>query len=73
MGTAAAELVSRGGLKRRRTEAGLLVLHFAGYLGAVFLVLSVPQAIVFILVNQALSVSTWAVLRPNHKDALLPS
>ncbi|MEU8179656.1 acyl-CoA desaturase [Micromonospora sp. NPDC049047] len=58
----------RGGLKRRRTEAGLLVLHFAGYLAAVFLVLSVPQAIVFILVNQAIfGLYLGSSFAPNHK------
>ncbi|MEU8257955.1 acyl-CoA desaturase [Micromonospora inaquosa] len=61
-------VVTRGGLRRRRTEAGLLVLHFAGYLGAVFLVLSVPQAIVFILVNQALfGLYLGSSFAPNHK------
>lgn len=61
-------VVSRGGLRRRRTEAGLLILHFAGYLTAVFLVLSVPQAIVFILVNQALfGLYLGSSFAPNHK------
>ncbi|MFE9193044.1 fatty acid desaturase family protein [Micromonospora sp. NPDC007208] len=61
-------VVSRGELRRRRTEAGLLVLHFAGYLAAVFLVLSVPQAIVFILVNQALfGLYLGSSFAPNHK------
>ncbi|MET7704694.1 acyl-CoA desaturase [Micromonospora sp. NPDC005413] len=61
-------VVSRGGLRRRRAEAGLLILHFAGYLGAVFLVLSVPQAIVFILVNQALfGLYLGSSFAPNHK------
>ncbi|MEV4121993.1 acyl-CoA desaturase [Micromonospora sp. NPDC049645] len=67
-GASVRAVVSRGGLRRRRTEAGLLVLHFAGYLGAVFLVLSVPQAIVFILVNQALfGLYLGSSFAPNHK------
>ena len=41
-------------------EAGLLILHAGGYLGAVFLVLSPLRAVVFILVQQGLSASTWA-------------
>lgn len=61
-------VVSRGGLRHRPAEAGLLVLHFAGYLAAVFLVLSVPQAIVFILVNQALfGLYLGSSFAPNHK------
>ncbi|MFI6243034.1 fatty acid desaturase family protein [Micromonospora sp. NPDC050795] len=61
-------VVSRGGLRRRPAEAGLLVLHFAGYLAAVFLVLSVPQAIVFILVNQAIfGLYLGSSFAPNHK------
>ncbi|MCG5438116.1 fatty acid desaturase family protein [Micromonospora foliorum] len=61
-------VVCRAGLRRRRAEAGLLVLHFAGYLAAVFLVLSVPQAIVFILVNQALfGLYLGSSFAPNHK------
>ncbi|WCN79452.1 fatty acid desaturase family protein [Micromonospora sp. LH3U1] len=61
-------VVGRGGLRHRPVEAGLLVLHFAGYLGAVFLVLSAPQAIVFILVNQALfGLYLGSSFAPNHK------
>ena len=61
-------VVSRAGLRHRPAEAGLLVLHFAGYLAAVFLVLSVPQAIVFILVNQALfGLYLGSSFAPNHK------
>lgn len=61
-------VVSRSGLRHRPAEAGVLVLHFAGYLAAVFLVLSVPQAIVFILVNQALfGLYLGSSFAPNHK------
>lgn len=61
-------VVSRPGLRHRPAEAGLLILHFAGYLGVVFLVLSVPQAIVFILVNQALfGLYLGSSFAPNHK------
>ncbi|MEU1590729.1 acyl-CoA desaturase [Micromonospora sp. NPDC005710] len=61
-------VVSRPGLRHRPVEAGLLVLHLAGYLGAVFVVLSVPQAIVFILVNQALfGLYLGSSFAPNHK------
>ncbi|MBM0274855.1 fatty acid desaturase family protein [Micromonospora tarensis] len=67
-GASVRAVVRRGGLRRRRTEAGLLVLHFAGYFGAVFLVLSVPQAIVFILVNQAVfGLYLGSSFAPNHK------
>ncbi|MEV4764514.1 acyl-CoA desaturase [Micromonospora chokoriensis] len=67
-GASVRAVVRRGGLRRRRTEAGLLVVHFAGYLGAVFLVLSGPQAIVFILVNQAVfGLYLGSSFAPNHK------
>ncbi|WP_204945080.1 fatty acid desaturase family protein [Micromonospora luteifusca] len=65
---ASVRAVVRGGLRHRATEAGLLVLHLAGYLAAVFLVLSVPQAIVFILVNQAVfGLYLGSSFAPNHK------
>ncbi|MEU4338435.1 acyl-CoA desaturase [Micromonospora lupini] len=61
-------IVSRSGLRHRPAEAGLFVLHVAGYLGAVFLVLSVPQAIAFILVNQGLfGLYLGSSFAPNHK------
>ncbi|WP_407664287.1 fatty acid desaturase family protein [Micromonospora parastrephiae] len=61
-------IITRRGIRHRPVEAGLLVLHVAGYLGAVFLVLSVPQAIVFILVNQALfGLYLGSSFAPNHK------
>ncbi|MEU7774450.1 acyl-CoA desaturase [Micromonospora taraxaci] len=67
-GASVRAVVRRGGLRRRRTEAALLVVHFAGYLGAVFLVLSGPQAIVFILVNQAVfGLYLGSSFAPNHK------
>ncbi|MEU8217723.1 acyl-CoA desaturase [Micromonospora taraxaci] len=67
-GASVRAVVRRGGLRRRRTEAALLVVHIAGYLGAVFLVLSGPQAIVFILVNQAVfGLYLGSSFAPNHK------
>jgi fatty acid desaturase len=60
--------VWHGGLRARRLEAGLLAVHIGGYLAAVFLVLPLGQAFVFIAVHQAL----WGVymgcsFAPNHK------
>ncbi|MEV0329368.1 acyl-CoA desaturase [Micromonospora echinospora] len=61
-------VVGRGRLRHRPAEVGLLALHLAGYLTAVFLVLSVPQAIVFILVNQGLfGLYLGSSFAPNHK------
>jgi fatty acid desaturase len=49
-------------------EAGLLVAHFAGYLAAVFLVLSPLQAVVFIALHQGLfGVYLGSSFAPNHK------
>ncbi|TVT42313.1 acyl-CoA desaturase [Amycolatopsis rhizosphaerae] len=60
--------VLRGRVKARRLEAVLLAAHFAGYLAAVFLVLTPLQALVFIAVHQGL----WGLymgcsFAPNHK------
>jgi fatty acid desaturase len=60
-------VVSRSG-QRRPAEAALLVLHFALYLGAVFLVLSPVKAVIFIAVQQGLfGVYLGASFAPNHK------
>jgi fatty acid desaturase len=49
-------------------EAGLLAVHVAGYLGAVFLVLSPVRAVVFILVQQGLfGFYLGCSFAPNHK------
>ena len=54
--------------KRRRLELALLLVHFAGYLGALFVVLPPAQAIVFLLVNQAVfGVYLGCTFAPNHK------
>ncbi len=54
--------------RRRPAEAALLALHFALYLGAVFLVLSPVKAVVFIAVQQGLfGVYLGACFAPNHK------
>jgi fatty acid desaturase len=58
----------RKDLGSRAIETGLLVVHFAAYLTAVFLVLSPLTAVVFILIHQCL----WGVymgcsFAPGHK------
>jgi len=58
----------RKNLRSRTMEAALLVLHFAAYLTAVFLVLSPLTGVIFILVHQCL----WGVymgcsFAPGHK------
>ncbi|WP_037353128.1 fatty acid desaturase family protein [Amycolatopsis orientalis] len=60
--------VWRGETKKRRLEGVLLTAHVAGYLTAVFLVLSPGLAVAFVMVHQAL----WGVymgcsFAPNHK------
>lgn len=60
-------VASRPG-QRRPAEAALLALHFALYLGAVFLVLSPVKAVIFIVVQQGLfGVYLGASFAPNHK------
>ncbi len=54
--------------RQRWAEAGLLAVHFAGYLTVIFLVVSPVKAIVFILVQQGLfGVYLGASFAPNHK------
>jgi fatty acid desaturase len=57
-----------GTVKRRRLEATLLGAHVAGYLGALFLVLTPLQAVAFLVVHQALfGVYLGLTFAPNHK------
>ncbi|QIX27702.1 acyl-CoA desaturase [Nocardioides sp. JQ2195] len=60
--------VLRPGLPGRRVEAGLLLAHFAIYLGLVLTVLSPGLAVAFIVVNQAVfGVYLGCSFAPNHK------
>ncbi|MFJ3799470.1 fatty acid desaturase family protein [Streptomyces sp. NPDC090088] len=55
-------------LKSRRLEGGLLFLHMALYLSALFLVLSPGKAMAFLAVNQCLfGVYLGCAFAPNHK------
>lgn len=54
--------------KRRGLEAVLLSVHVLGYLGLLLFVLSLPQALVFLLVHQAVfGVYLGSTFAPNHK------
>ncbi len=54
--------------QHRLAEAVLLAVHFAAYLGVVFLVLSPAKAVVFILIQQGLfGLYLGASFAPNHK------
>ena len=60
--------LSRRTRKHRFAEAALLTVHFAAYLGIIFLVLSPVKAVVFILVQQGLfGLYLGASFAPNHK------
>jgi fatty acid desaturase len=60
--------VLTGAVRRRRLEGLLLFAHCAGYLAAVFLVLSWPRALVFIAVQQGLfGLYLGCAFAPNHK------
>jgi fatty acid desaturase len=57
-----------GTIKRRGLESVLLGAHFAGYLTALFLVLTPLQALAFLVVHQALfGVYLGLTFAPNHK------
>jgi fatty acid desaturase len=61
-------LRSRGGRAVKLVDGALLGTHLAGYLAAVFLVLSPLQAVVFVLVQQGLfGVYLGCSFAPNHK------
>jgi fatty acid desaturase len=63
-----------GTVKRPRLEGALLVLHAAGYLSALLVVLSPLQAIAFLLVHQALfGVYLGMTFAPNHKGMPHPT
>ncbi|MFJ9407938.1 fatty acid desaturase family protein [Streptomyces sp. NPDC101393] len=56
------------GMKRRGTEAALLLTHVAAYLGALFLVLPPGKALVFLFVHQAVfGLYLGSTFAPNHK------
>ncbi|GAA4527846.1 fatty acid desaturase family protein [Amycolatopsis samaneae] len=60
--------VRKPGLKRRGLEAALLFTHFAVYLGALLIVLTPLQALVFFAVHQGLwGVYMGSIFAPNHK------
>ncbi len=62
------QAVLRREVERPALEAALLTIPFAGYLAAVFLVLSPWQAILFIVVHQGLmGVYLGCSFAPNHK------
>ncbi len=66
--------IRSGVVKRRGLESGLLILHFAAYFTALFLVLSPLQAVAFILVHQALfGVYLGMTFAPNHKGMPHPT
>ncbi|WP_327039787.1 acyl-CoA desaturase [Micromonospora maris] len=63
-----------GTVKQRRMESALLILHAVGYLGALVLVLSPPQAVAFLLLHQALfGVYLGMTFAPNHKGMPHPT
>jgi fatty acid desaturase len=60
--------VLRRAFRHRSWEAVLLAVHFAAYLGAVFLVLSPAKAVAFIVVQQGLfGFYLGCSFAPNHK------
>ena len=65
---ASVQYLLRAEVRERALEASLIVLHVALYLGLVFYALSVGQALVFIVVHQALyGLYFGSVFAPNHK------
>ncbi|MQA14334.1 MAG: acyl-CoA desaturase [Pseudonocardiaceae bacterium] len=65
---ASVRAIGRGEVSKPVTEGGLLVLHAAWYLGAVFAVLPPLKAVVFIAVHQGLfGLYLGCSFAPNHK------
>ncbi|MFC5829781.1 fatty acid desaturase family protein [Nonomuraea insulae] len=58
----------RTSLKGRKTEGLLLSAHVLAYMGAVFLVLPLPKALLFLVVHQACyGIYLGCTFAPNHK------
>ena len=65
---ASVQAVLRGEVRRRGVESGLLAVHLVAYVGGLLLLLSPPQALVFVLVHQGLfGVYLGLSFAPNHK------
>ena len=65
---ASVQYLLRAEARHRVVEASVMVLHAVLYLGLVFYALSVGQALLFILVHQALfGLYNGSVFAPNHK------
>jgi fatty acid desaturase len=65
---ASIQALARRGARHRSWEIPLLAVHIAGYLTAVFLVLSPVRAVVFIVLQQALfGLYLGCSFAPNHK------
>ena len=61
-------------LGRKRVEGILLALHAAGYISAVFLVLSPLRAVSFLLMQQGLfGLYLGCAFAPNHKGMAMPA
>lgn len=66
------KFLARGKSRYPKTEALLLLIHFVGYFGLIFAVLPVWQAVVFILIHQAVTgLYLGSVFAPNHKGMLI--
>ena len=65
---ASVRALTRRAARRRSWERALITVHAAGYLTAVFLVLSPVKAVVFIIVQQGLfGLYLGSSFAPNHK------
>ncbi|WP_283134345.1 fatty acid desaturase family protein [Rhizohabitans arisaemae] len=70
---ASVQSLFRGVVRRPLVEGGALLAHFAGYLGALFLVLPPGKALVFLAVHKGLwGFYMGCVFAPNHKGMLMP-
>jgi fatty acid desaturase len=66
------QFLVQGKARLPKTEALLMLLHYLGYLGLLFTMLPVWQAIVFVLIHQtATGLYLGSVFAPNHKGMLL--
>jgi len=71
---ASVKALRNGTVKRPRLESALLILHAAGYLAALLIVLSPLQAVAFLLVHQALfGLYLGMTFAPNHKGMPHPT
>ncbi len=60
--------IAQGKARYPKTEVALLLLHYVGYLGVLFTIMPIWEAVVVVLIHQAVTgIYLGSVFAPNHK------